>query len=282
MSISPATFSTMFQGTRRGKEEKMKQTDALMNSCCAVVFCGGRATRVQSTLDGLPKALIPLDTTPYLDGLLNLFRLSGIQKVVLCISPLTSAIEKHIESGSRFKVDVRYSVDSGYVENAGALWAALQLVDTPLILCVNGDTIVEIDFRALVCAHVHSGGIATLVGSTRDDQPHPKAVEVGLNGWVKNIYELEQDAGRPVEISPHCLWMSNSGVYVFDRRNIARYWSRHLRVGKLEQGFLRTLAVRRLLWAFPNGDKYLLDLGTEDRLERAQSEINRIGSFFLQ
>lgn len=204
----------------------MNRTDVLMDACCAVVFCGGRATRLEHQLHGLPKALIPLDTTPYLDGLLGLFRLSGIGKIVLCISSFTSAIKKHIGNGSRFGLEVGYSVDSGYVENAGALLQALRCIDTPLVLCINGDTVVNIDFIELIHAHVRSGGIATLVGSMRDDQPHPKAVEVGLNGWVKDIYELEQDDGRLIETSPHSLWMSNSGVYAFDRQRVAHFWPR--------------------------------------------------------
>jgi len=260
----------------------MKQSDALMKGCCAVVFCGGRATRLRSILHGLPKALIPLGTTPYLEGLLTLFRLSGIKKAVLCISPLTSVIEKIIGNGSRFGLEIHYSTDSGSVENAGALWQALRLIDTPLMLCINGDTVVDVDFRQLVHAHLRSGAIGNLVGSMRDDQPHPKAIEVGLDGWVKGVYELEQDAGKSIKTASHSLWMANSGVYVFDRRTIHRFWPPHLRVGKLEQGLLRTLSNKRLLWAFPNGDRYLLDIGTEDRLEQMQSEVNIIGSFFLR
>ena len=89
----------------------MRRPNTLMDSCCAVIFCGGHATRVQSVLDGLPKALIPLDKTPYLDGLLKILRVAGVKKVVLCVSPFTNLISKYVGNGSRFNLDVRYSVD---------------------------------------------------------------------------------------------------------------------------------------------------------------------------
>lgn len=259
----------------------MRKSDTLMDSCCAVIFCGGRATRVQSVLDELPKALIPLDKTPYLDGLLKILRVAGIKKVVLCVSPFTSSISTYVGNGSRFNLDVRYSVDDGNVENAGALWAALPLTDTSLMICINGDTVVDVDFQNLVRTHVWHRGVATLVGSTRDDQPHPGAIEVGADGWVKGIYEFEQDEGKSVDIPSDSIRMSNSGVYVFDKKRLHRHWPSQHRVGKLEQGLLRLLAWKRLLWAFPNGDRYLLDLGTEARLQQARSDINQIGSFFL-
>ena len=129
------------------------------------------------------------------------------------------------------------------------------------MICINGDTVVDVDFQNLVRAHVWCEGTATLVGSTRDDQPHPGAIEVGADGWVKGIYEFEQDEGKSVGLHSDSIRMSNSGVYVFNKKRLHCHWPPQHRVGKLEQGLLRLLAWKRLLWAFPNGDRYLLDLG---------------------
>ena len=250
------------------------------NLCTAVIFCGGRATRLLPVIGKLPKALVKLDNMAYLDSLLFFLRAAGIVKVCLCISPFSRVIAGHIENGSRFSMRVSYSIDSGLVENAGALWSALPTIDSPLVLCVNGDTIVQVDITSLLHAHICNGALATLVGSTRLDQPHPGAVVVRPDGWVHDIYEKEQDEGFLPGSPLQMMRLSNCGVYVFDRCQLKRHWSPCYSIGKLEQGLLKSLAAKRLLWAYPNSDRYVLDLGTEERLANARASLNEISTFF--
>ena len=96
-------------------------TQQLSRLCTAVVFCGGRATRLQGHLRGNPKALVLLDRRPYLHSLLHRFCDAGLKQVVLCVSPFTTDIIKLIRGGSEYGLRVRYSIDSGLRENADAL-----------------------------------------------------------------------------------------------------------------------------------------------------------------
>src|SRR5687768_11706549 len=102
----------------------MRSEDIWESVCTAVVFCGGRGTRLQPILQGKPKALVEVADRPYLDGLLRSLRKAGVRRVVLCISGPTLAIAGQIGDGGRYGLRVRYTLDSGDVENAGALWSA--------------------------------------------------------------------------------------------------------------------------------------------------------------
>jgi NDP-sugar pyrophosphorylase family protein len=246
----------------------------------AVVFCGGKATRLDDTLRGLPKALVKVASTPYILGLLITVRLAGIRRVVLCISPHTLSIVNEIASYSNLDLEIDYSIDSGEVEAAGALFKAYKMLHTDLLLCVHGDVIVDVNYKSLLNFHVHMGAVATLVASERKDQPHTGATEVSLNGWVKDIYEAEQDVGFSIKPSQHSLHLSNSGIYVLDRKNFYNSWSKNQRVGKLEQGILRTLAHKNMLAAYINGDNFSLDIGTPERLKKARESIEQITKFF--
>jgi NDP-sugar pyrophosphorylase family protein len=73
---------------------------------------------------------------------------------------------------------------------------------------------------------------------------------------------------------------SNSGVYVFNMGSLEKCWLDEHKVGKLEQGLLRSLAARKDLTALDNGDRYLLDIGTPERLMTARSQINSISRVF--
>lgn len=258
----------------------MTANNSFTDVCSAVIFCGGRATRLLPTIGKLPKALVKLDKTPYLESLLLFLKAAGITKIRLCISPFSLAIGEHIENGVRFGVDVSYSVDNGLIENAGALWTTLPSIDTPLLLCINGDTIARVNIENLINEHIRSGSLATLVGSTRTDQPHPGAILVGYDGWVYDICEKEQDEEKPFDLSSQMLRLSNCGVYVFDRLRLKQNWPRCYSTGKIEQGLLKHLASNHLLWTYHNQDNFVLDLGTEERLASAQSRMEEISTFF--
>lgn len=254
--------------------------ESIESSVCAVVLCGGKATRLQSILHGTPKALVRLDRQTYLAGLLQLLRRWGIVEVILCISKVTLLIANEIGDGSKLGVYVKYAVDSGEVESSGALWNALPALYSPLLLCIYGDIVVDVDFRKLLNAHTHSGAAATLVGSTREDQPHPGGVEIGIDGWVREIHEAAQDRGELIIVSPTSIRLANSGVFVFDREAIKKAWPPEQRTGKLEQGLLRTLAAKRMLYAYQNGNRFLRDIGEPGRLAEVKKELARVMPFF--
>lgn len=258
----------------------MQSNDFFAEQCTTTIFCGGKAIRLQEVLKGDPKALVNLHDRPYLDGLLKLLSKQGFRKIVLCVSPATTRIISQIGNGAEYNLNVQYSIDSGLQENADALWVATSLIHTPLALCINGDTLIDINFDQLLHSHIISGAIGTLVASTRTDQPHPGAVEIGLNGWVKDIHEADQDKGKVIIPSPFSLWGSNSGAYVFDFQRLLQNWPTEFRIGKIEQGLLRYLARKGLLWSYNNQDRYLLDIGTKDRLQHARDTLAAIAKFF--
>jgi NDP-sugar pyrophosphorylase family protein len=252
-----------------------------IKDCTAVVFCGGRATSVRSILHGLPKALVPIAGKPYIVGLLTRLKSIGFTRCVLCISPFTLDIESRLRSTKELGLEIRFSKDSGTVENAGALWCAMDLIDTDTILCLNGDTIVDIDYHALIREHMKRTPVVSLVVSSRSDQPHPGGVVLSSNLWVKDIVEEELDHAKSISRKSHLRYMSNSGVYMIDRNRLYKNWPTRFRAGKLEIGLFRYLANKHQVWGFDNGDRYLLDFGSADRLEKLWRDMDRIEKLFM-
>jgi NDP-sugar pyrophosphorylase family protein len=101
-----------------------------------------------------------------------------------------------------------------------------------------------------------------------------------MSGTVVDIHEWAQDQKVTFQVSPFSKFYSNSGIYVLDIQSLSHQWSDKERVGKLEQGLLRSLARRNALFAYQNGDRYLIDLGTPERLSAARAQINTISRFF--
>jgi NDP-sugar pyrophosphorylase family protein len=260
--------------------ENVRLNSALSQLCTAVVFCGGRATRLRDQLRGGSKALVLLDSRPYLHSLLLRIREAGLKEVVLCVSAFTADISELVRSGSEYGLNVRYSFDSGLLENADALWQARSQIRTPLAICVNGDTIFDVNFSDLIRTHCRSEAVGTLVASERLDQPHPGGVSVAANGKVVDLHEWAQDRKVSFSIPESAKAYSNSGIYVLDMQRLLEDWSREDRIGKIEQGLLRSLAAKNKLGALKNGDRYLLDIGTPERLMTARTQLPSIARVF--
>lgn len=253
----------------------------LSSQVCLVVFCGGQGTRLQKVLKGQAKSMVQLNRKPYLDGLLGFASQQGIRYCILCVSPSSMAnIMPIVGNGTRYGLSLSYSVDSGLVENAGAYWQARSLISLPTVICINGDTIVDVSFEHLFRSHITSRAVATIVGSMREDQPHSGAIEVGLDGWVRAIREDEQDRGAIMVKDATSRYFSNSGVYVFDRERVAQNWPAPFQTGKLENGLLKHLASNRILHLFDNGTRFLLDIGTPERLSGVGKRMDQISKLF--
>jgi NDP-sugar pyrophosphorylase family protein len=256
----------IISGVTRASENR-----ELSRLCTAVIFCGGRATRLHDQLKGSPKALAVLHHQPYLFSLLKQIASAGLKEVVLCVSPFTKEIITTIRGGRQFGLNVQYSIDSGLQENANALWHARSFIYTPFAIGINGDTIFNVNFEELFRAHVRNKAIATLVASARTDQPHAGALEVSSDGTVVDLHEWLHGRKVFIEKSQFSRRYSNTGVYLFEADWLKRPWLPEHRSGKLEEGLLRSLASERKLHAFQNGSKFLLDIGTPERLGIARS-----------
>lgn len=254
----------------------MREKSKLIMRCTVVVFCGGRATRVKRELRRLPKALVPLANEPYLVVLLKKLQRVGFANAIICTSPFTRDIVTELRKKSPRDLDIQFSEDSGKVENGGALWQAMKSIRTNTALCINGDTIVDLDHRTLVREHVKHRASVSIVVSSRADQPHPGGVVIRPDSWVDDIVEEELDRAESVGRKEGLRYMSNSGAYVVDREMLLKNWPKRFRAVKLETGLFRYLARKRRVWAFDNGNRYLLDFGSPDRLKKLRRNIDRI------
>lgn len=249
--------------------------------CTAVIFCGGQATRLRPLLGSRSKALVEIGSELYLISLLKWLKRQGIIDVVLCVSTFTPDIGMTIGNGGQLGLSVRYSTDDGMGENGGALWKATTLFLAEQIICINGDTILDVCLQRVLHAHLASGLLGTIVVSSRSDQPHPGAVVLSSQDRVMGFFEREQDAGAIQLSSQGGRLRSNAGFSIFDTKRLLEAWPIVYRSGKLEQGLFPYLVSRGQLNAYDNAERFLLDIGIPQRLDQARGRERFLRRFFL-
>lgn len=178
-----------------------------------LILAGGRATRMQSVLNGRPKAL--LTVPPWRSVLLDLVSRARRLPMEVCVavddrtySEIASYLTYHYESAD-------YSIDLG-LGTASAITMAIERMRAPFILVCNADTIIPGDVLGLSQEIRQSRPFLQLLTPFSTQNSGLIGVEEDLLGghvahWGEHI----------VSPPPQKLMAaSSSGAYIINRR----YW----------------------------------------------------------
>lgn len=224
----------------------------------AIVLAGGLGTRLASRLNGLPKSMAPVAGRPFLAILLDQLRQAGCRRVLLSVGHLHQTIRNHFgASWGGMRID--YVVEDSPLGTGGALRIALAQAEADHVLAMNGDTLLQVDYAALLAFHTQAGAALTLSITHQENIARYGGVVVEDSRVVGF-----QEKGRT---GPG--WI-NAGVYALNR-NLA--WPASLPERfSFETDFLAREFGRVPMAAYPV-EGFFLDIGVPEDLDRAQTEL---------
>src|SRR3989338_3007038 len=107
----------------------MPEAGMLKRPTQAVILAGGRGSRLAPRTDHLPKPMIEFHGKPFLEYLIELLHDQGFKRVLLLLGYLPEAIQNYFKNGSRWGLDIQYSVSPADDETGRRLRSAGRLVD---------------------------------------------------------------------------------------------------------------------------------------------------------
>ena len=131
-----------------------------MSDITAIILCGGKGERLRPFTHTLPKALVPIKGRPLLYHLLHYLYLNDIRRSVLCTGYKAEAIEGFVEE-NRDRGWRITCVNSGDASMTDRVLNARKHVSGPFLICY-GDTLANVDIKALRQAHRQGGALATM------------------------------------------------------------------------------------------------------------------------
>jgi NDP-sugar pyrophosphorylase family protein len=134
----------------------------------AIIFAGGRGTRLAPYTSVLPKPLMPIGDRSILELVINQLSESGVADVTLCVGYLSHLIEAVVGDGSTQGVNVTYVREQEALGTA----APLRLVEglDKTFFAMNGDVLTTLDFGELLRHHRETGSIVTIATRERPIQ----------------------------------------------------------------------------------------------------------------
>lgn len=121
-----------------------------MNGKTVFILAGGLGTRLGKLTEQTPKSMVPLLGKPFIHYKLKEIAEQQIKSVVICVGHFSAQIVDFVEDGSKWGLNVEYSVETDQLlGTGGALAKGLEQKATHEFYVVYGDSLLHIDYKQL-------------------------------------------------------------------------------------------------------------------------------------
>lgn len=227
----------------------------------AVILAGGRGTRLQPLTDTRPKAMIELNGKPFLEHMLEMLREQGITRVQLLLGYLPHVVVDHFGDGSRFGLDIEYSISDADDLTSHRVQLVEDRLDDVFLLCYC-DNYWPMRMDDMWTTFQSHGAPAQITVYANRDGYSKSSVIVDDGGWVRVLDRSRTTPGlQGVEIS-----------YAILRKEVLDLLPEHQEL--FEVAVYPELAGTRQLFAYWTEQRYY-SIGGHDRLARTERFLQR-------
>ncbi len=228
----------------------------------ALLLAGGHGTRLSPLTDDRPKPMVEIGGEPAIAHALRWLRRQGVTDVAINLHAHPDVLRQFVGDGSRFGVQVTYSLETEILGTAGALRPLREFLrPANAFVVLYGDVLTDLDLAPVLQAHHAAAADATVV-LTRVDDP-TRAGIVAFDETLRITRFVEKPRADAV-FSP---W-ANAGIYVCGPA-VLRYLSPAGAQDFAHDLFPAMLRGGCHLLASPT-EEMVLDFGSHERLELAR------------
>ena len=173
----------------------------------ALLLAGGKAERLGEATQGLPKPLVPVAGFPLAEYTVARLADAGVTRVIVACRAGDEAAFRNALSGLGAEIEA-VGEERPLGRGGGLRLAASRREERGPVLALNGDELLDLDFRDLLAEHERGGAAATIVvAQVRSPFGVVDLSEDGTVSGFREAPKLEQ-------------WV-NSGVYVLGEEALA-------------------------------------------------------------
>ena len=169
----------------------------------AVIMAGGEGKRLDPFTRVLPKPLIPIDTKPVIEHIIDNFSKWGIDQFHISIYYRAKTIKAYFEENLP-QLDVNFLEEDKPLGTAGALKFLQDEIEQPFFLS-NCDILIEANYSQIFKFHQKRNDLLTVIGSVRHHQ-----IPYGICK-TKNGGDLEE-----IREKPEYDFLVNTGMYILE------------------------------------------------------------------
>ena len=174
----------------------------------AVVLAGGKGTRLYPLTTNTPKPMVKLFNKPVLEHTIELLKRHNINDIIITLAYRAEQIIDYFGSGSKWGVNLQYSLEEAPQGTAGGLRRIQPLLGDTFIV-VSGDAVTDFDLRAARDFHKEKSALATMLLYEAENPSHFGIVESAQDGKIQRFIEKP----KPSEVFTNTI---NTGIYILE------------------------------------------------------------------
>lgn len=176
----------------------------------AIILAGGKGTRLQSVVSGVPKPLAPVNNRPFLDIILNfLSKCNCVSNVIIAVGYMADKVIREYQNRREFSFNILFSIEEDLLGTGGAIKKSLQYAETNNVLALNGDSFINFNINKLILNHKKNNADMTIVLKKMADISRYGRVKFNNN---KRIIAFEEKTVKAIK------GYINTGVYIFKKQ----------------------------------------------------------------
>ena len=153
----------------------------------AVILAGGKGTRLRPYTVVLPKPLMPLGDYPVLEVIVRQLARHGFGRITMAVNHQAELIKAFFGDGSRWGVEVDYSLEDRPLGTMAPLRLIADLPDDFLVM--NGDVLTDRDFSGFHDLHVSQQNRFTISAHQRAQMTDYGVLEMDADGSLSGFRE---------------------------------------------------------------------------------------------
>lgn len=231
----------------------------------AVILAGGQGARLRPYTVVLPKPLMPIGEHPILEVIVKQLVNHGFDHITMTINHQAEIIKAFFNDGSKWNVEIDYSLEDKPLGTMGPLNLIKDLPDNFLVM--NGDILTDLDYAEFYDFHYSCKNVFTISSHIREQKVDYGVLEVNELGRLCGFQE------KPVS-----RYEVSMGVYMVSRKVLEyiplneSYGFDNLMLDLIMNG--QPVTVKRY-------EGYWLDIGRPDDYVQAIDEFDKMKTGFL-
>ncbi|TET60751.1 MAG: NDP-sugar synthase [Promethearchaeota archaeon] len=179
-----------------------------------IIISGGWGTRLRPLTCTIPKSLIPIVNKPVIERQILLLKSAGIKDIILAVSVMSDVLRNYFGDGDKLGINIQYTDEKTPRGTAGAIKLAEDFLKEENFFMLNGDVILNFDFKELIQAHARYEGLGVIASKVVPD-PSRYGVIIAEEKSNKILKFLEKSEYTPPD-GKHIPIHINAGVYILE------------------------------------------------------------------
>ncbi|TFG22031.1 MAG: NDP-sugar synthase [Promethearchaeota archaeon] len=212
-----------------------------------IILSGGWGTRLRPLTCTIPKTLMPVVNKPVIERQMQHLKKAGVKEIVLAVSVMANDLKNYFQDGERLGIKIHYTNEKDPMGTAGAIKLAESFLKDENFFMLNGDVILNFDFKEMLKKHENYGGIGTIASKVVND-PSRYGVLIDDKNSNQILKFLEKSEYQPPE-GKQVPMPINAGIYILEP-SIFSYIEPNKKIS-IERDIFPNFAKERKLYHYP-------------------------------